>query len=364
MFFSRIVDKLTALGWGDEIEMIPRYDSLANHRLVKAPQVVTERSALRFTVHCTLTDNALQVWKNISTSLIEYMEEMKTKRLRRELQELKSKRKICALNYLQAYKVAIAPHTAVMPEPVDFFAFEPFKEILEKPADVDVVIDSFRHLLPDVHGMVQQWREKITGKFVKRVKSCLRRLLPKVDGDDKDTERPELDDEVVQQRMKLAKTVYKCTDCCSSSDIFFEFTFLPDALADVFAELPLHSRSPVSKPLWFPRVLGHRCTTKPPGFRLNVSRAIDMEKLPWRRRKWTCNLLEIDEAASKAAEGIVTACGMDPEEATADDMDELDARLECVQCTLEDDDDDNDCSSVFGWRSAVSDRSRCSRLVH
>ena len=286
------------------------------------------------------------------------MEEMKTKRLRRELDELEANRKLCALNYLQIYKIAVAPHTAVMPEPVDFLAFESFKEILEQPANVNVDKDAFRHLLPDVHSMVQKWREEITTKFAKRVESCLRYLYPEVDGNDENTKRTELGEEAVWQRMKLAKTVYKCADCSGGPDTF---TYLPDALADVFTKHPLYSRSPQSKPLWFPRVLGHRCTTKPTGFTLDVySRAVDMANMPWRRRKWTCNQIQIDEAASKAAEEIVTACGMDPEKVTADDMDELDARLECLQCLL--DDEDEPCRVAFGWRSAVSGPSCCPRL--
>jgi hypothetical protein len=44
-----IIERLTALGWGDEIDKIPG-DDLESHRLVRAPQQLTERSKL-FPLH-------------------------------------------------------------------------------------------------------------------------------------------------------------------------------------------------------------------------------------------------------------------------------------------------------------------------
>ena len=41
-----IVDKLVALGWGEEIDKIPRRLALTNHKLVKVPQLLTDRSKL------------------------------------------------------------------------------------------------------------------------------------------------------------------------------------------------------------------------------------------------------------------------------------------------------------------------------
>ena len=276
---------------------------------------------------------------------------MKTKRLARELQELKSRRKLFAIDRLQAYKAATAPYLKVMPEPVDFCAFEPIKEILDQHADVDVDTNSFMHLMADIPDMVEQWREEITTKFAKRVKSCIRHLNPSIDDDAKESKHDDTSDESIRQQMTLAKTVYKCTECCNGSEFCFDFSFLTTSFANLFSELPLHSKSPQCKPLWYPRVLGHRCMTKPTGFRLSTDRSIDLDILPWRRRKWTCNLIDIDEDASEAAEGVIAACGLDPTVATADDMDELDARLECLQCST---DEDNPCHVVLGWRSAVS----------
>jgi hypothetical protein len=60
----------------------------------------------------------------------------------------------------------------------------------------------------------------------------------------------------------------------------------------------------------------------------------------------------MDDKASEVAETVIKACGMDPWNAHADDMDDLDARLECLACL--DPVEENPSHHVFGWRSAVS----------
>jgi len=40
----RIIERLTDLGWGNEIEHIPYSDDLSHHRLVKQPTRLTPRS--------------------------------------------------------------------------------------------------------------------------------------------------------------------------------------------------------------------------------------------------------------------------------------------------------------------------------
>ena len=55
-----IIDKLVALGWGDEIDKIPEDDALANHKLVKVPQLLTDRSRLRSAISLLLTLNTPQ----------------------------------------------------------------------------------------------------------------------------------------------------------------------------------------------------------------------------------------------------------------------------------------------------------------
>ena len=124
---------MVALGWGDEIDKLDYYKDLTTHKLVRTPQLLTERSKLHPVGlrGISLTCHMHQVWKNISKPLIEYMEEMKTERLARESAHLIWQRRSSAIKLLDAYKVVNTSFAAVMPEPFDFCAFDRIKEILE-----------------------------------------------------------------------------------------------------------------------------------------------------------------------------------------------------------------------------------------
>ena len=316
--------------------------ALTNHKLVKTPQLLTERSKLHpVSLHeISLTCDIHQVWKKISKPLIEYMEEMKTKRLARKLADLMRQRRSSAIKLLKAYKVVNASFTAVMPIPLEFFAFDRIKEILDRPTYVDVDVMSFLHLLPELDDMVENWRGIITAKFVQAVKANITRIRPDADELDDDNALGQNEngskcvkdaDEAIPECVKLACTVYSCIDCEDDQDC------LDDSLVGY---------------LWFPEVLGHRCLTKPRSFIQASDDFLEVQlgSSPY-RKQWSCELIEVDEDASMAAAAIVEAFGMNSKVATPDDMDKLDARMECVDCL--------ECLApwenriVFDWRSAV-----------
>jgi hypothetical protein len=111
------------------------------------------------------------------------------------------------------------------------------------------------------------------------------------------------------------------------------------------------SRPLQANPLWFPRVLGHRCLTKPHRHGI-ADDAMRLDILPCHRQRWFCGrVIKVDEEACGAAVVIIEACKMDPRIATVDDMDQLDARLECLACLMPNAEDPTHI--VFGWRSAV-----------
>jgi|ERR1700722_19746967 len=65
---------------GDEITELSYGDDLGSHRLVKIPQQFTERSQPFHQLPIDMPSD-IQGWKIIRQPLIEYMEEMKLKRL-------------------------------------------------------------------------------------------------------------------------------------------------------------------------------------------------------------------------------------------------------------------------------------------
>ena len=227
-----------------------------------------------------------------------------------------------------------------MPEPLDFCAFDRIKEILDQPTDLNVDVKSFLHLLPELGDVVENWRGVITAKFVQAVKADVIRIRPDADELDDDNALGQNEngsksvkdsDEAIPECVKLACTVYSCLDCEDDQSCLDELD-LPQPLNRSYYKLPLSSQPPQTNPLWFPRVLGHRCLTKPRGFSLIYEDLLELEleELPCYRKPWSCELIQVDEDACTVAEAVVEACGMNPSVATPDDMDKLDARLECL----------------------------------
>jgi hypothetical protein len=349
-----IIDRLTSLGWGEEIDKIPLYDSLGHHRLVKTPQLLTERSKLHpHNALSFLTCSLSSVWKNIRKPMIEYMEQMKVKRLERERAALILVRKTVAVNVLRAYKSSNLPFTAVMPEPYDFCSFTPIKNVLEQPTEVIVDEASFADIVPMFPNMFGEWRDNLDAKLVKRIKDekNIRRKQRMEFGweDDEADISAEEPDEVVAARMKLATTVFKCRGCVHISRKFFGSD--SDSDSDFFDFLDFLTERLLNKPLWYPKVLGHRCLTKSNGYALSDDPSVKLDFLRAHRRKWQCENLEVDRASSKIVEIIVKTCGLDAAVTTADDMDTLDARLACLECSRLAAEPGQ--MLAFGWRSAV-----------
>jgi len=165
------------------------------------------------------------------------------------------------------------------------------------------------------------------------------------------------------EKMKLATTVFKCRRCaekyCSSvyrtGDIS-RACHRPPGIPDVLY------------PLFYPQILGHRCLTVQENDHWYLQDGSDpiarlfMDSSPfgvnagWRRRQhWDCLCLAVDVKSGERVEKIVTVCGLDPATATAQDLDELDARLGCPDCLRWlYPDEDIARMNTYGWRSAVS----------
>ncbi|KAF7302739.1 F-box domain-containing protein [Mycena chlorophos] len=318
--YNAVVAKLTALGWGDEIESLRSVDDLRQHKLVRSPNQLTERS-----------------WKSIEAELVQYMQVMKEKRLAREFAALVLVRKNTAAAVFRAFKHAQLPWTAVMPGLEDFYEFAPIVALLKKPADVDVLEADFEALLPEFPSLITTWRDSLPAKVLER--------------------HADLENE---DKLKLAKCVFKCALCPGNNNF------------GAFLGLSSGSRMSHFGPLLWPRVLSHHCLSHLPG-------------LPWmlstlKPIRWSAESLEFDKPASEVIVRLVELCGLDPETATVEEMDALDARFACHRCAVRPDvpvakshdpnapttskskDDDSSDSGekkqpakacVFTWRNAV-----------
>ncbi|KAF7303133.1 F-box domain-containing protein [Mycena kentingensis (nom. inval.)] len=271
--YTSIVAKLTALGWGSEIDSLLPSDDLRNHKAVKAPNLLTERT-----------------WHSIQPELVAHMQLMKSKRIGRDFLALVEQRKVIAADVWNTYKKSQFPWTDIMPGAPDFWAIKPVYLLLQQPADVTIDSASFEALLPDMPDLISTWRTNLARKLV----LCHKDLAP-----------GQADD------LQLAKCVFKCTHCRAGGGLSMLFGM---------------SRGAVAQPLFWPRVLSHRCNSHQDEF------------LPWlmsssgKATEWSTRSLEFDKEAAKVVVKIVEACGLDPDATTVQEMDDLDARFACHDC--------------------------------
>ncbi|KDR85510.1 hypothetical protein GALMADRAFT_234422 [Galerina marginata CBS 339.88] len=360
---AAIVQKLEELGWGKDVAGIRYPDSLFNVKKVNQTQPLTER-----------------IWANIKDDVLEYMRQMREKRLKREFDATVRARKYIAIEALRGYKNSKVSENLVMPGPPDYCDFDTVKEILNRPADVEVNLSSFEPnviLLPE---LITGWRKKIDGLLMQVVKQA-KSTLPQEETlcyDDFSEEyyyrktktlnypNMELSDEELLKKLKLASTVFSCRRCnppndsgCDDFYYYDEDWYYPPSM---------------SKPLFYPQVLGHHCLTltstdfsdwAPSDPSKAFSHGDEMERSPW-----SCSLLTFDAYGSTKAEEVIRLCGLDPMKATAEDMDNLDLALACRLCPRDpqtglianNEDEpfkDGVVHPLYSWRAAIRHRQDC-----
>lgn len=324
--------------------------------------------------------------------MVSFMERMKTQRLERERKALVISRKRIAVSILRAYKISRFPLTDVMPEPMDFCAISQVLEILELPTETQVTENTFAPVVEKMDELVGEWRTRILGSLVQKVKDSLYPHRPRVNrlsetadstlmnntaspsadptgkGKAKDVEPSIPDDSQIIQDLSLATTVFSCKCCNPRFGTFCDSTTLTSDTDSTSSEDdffdswgfglgPCRPRSR-SNPLFFPKVLGHRCLTKQHGFNWDNPSGDPTKQYDYpmgNRTRWTCHLLQVDEKAGKMAANVVTTCGLDPETTTTVEMDQSNSQLACLECLEWSDDEwDQAEAQVFGWRAAVS----------
>lgn len=278
--------------------------------------------------------------------MVKYMEEMRAKRLEREMNTLISKRKITAIRTLQLYKILHLPQTEPLFESADFCQLDVVRQILQLPPDIDVGHQHLARIIDTMPYLIGQWRQSVDMALVKVVKgnktdedlffSCLAM----------ESDSPTLTDSEAEARLNLATTVFKCQSCSSKfrfNSIFFDAS----------------DRSLV-EPLFYPRVISHKCNTRFSLPLTDKSFAQDSDQNdPSRvfrdpmiiRRVWSSEHLEVDVKAALVVERIVLASGLDPKATSAGEMDAFDRKLGCLEC-IEWVHDYVEIE-MFGWRDAV-----------
>ncbi|KAF8913174.1 hypothetical protein CPB84DRAFT_1841573 [Gymnopilus junonius] len=317
---NAIVKRLEDLGLGEDIVKLRLSESLKKLTVANRAQRLTDK-----------------IWHDIKDEVLGFVEKKKKIRLEKEREALRLKRQTMAVEAFRSHRKANAAENGLMPELPDFFHFEPVKDLIEEDDDVEVSLASFESTISQLPALTIGWREQIeheTLEIIKKVRdnSTNKEVMAyNPDAEHCYFEVPDrirfpnmhLSEDQLKDKLRLASTVFICKKCKPEPD---NYSWYPDDWS---------SPSPMSEPLFYPQALGHTC------LRLQSSRydwekhddILDMDRKDMQRRKrWTCDLLEVDTYKSSKAELVVRFCGLDPAVATTEDMDRLELRLACRLC--------------------------------
>lgn len=118
------------------------------------------------------------------------------------------------------------------------------------------------------------------------------------------------------------------------------------------AIVTFHCASCEREDLRWPNILAHKCVRGSTYIGAPYKRALSTvcakkgQRFPWRDRK---NVFSISPKVA-AARSVVAACGLDPDMATHEEMDECEARLVCTACSA---DPMVQCREALDWWRAV-----------
>lgn len=303
----RIIKKLEDMGWGDEIKNINDYSPtiFSRHPIINQPKDLTDRSAYDCLAFIT-SSNAISVWANNRSKLVEFMERCKADRLVRERRALLRGRIEIASNLVGKY--AFNNPTQIIPEIADICLLSKELRDLILETDDTVILDesSFDNWLITLPDICQEWRRSKD--------AFLLQLLTSSTPDDRlGSSTKEAD----ASQFDLATTYFGCKTC--------------------------------SGLILYPRILAHSCMTVPDTTRSALQVNLDTEELwrallysPWNN---TGDKLWLHEEAFNAVREVVRATGNDPSVTTAFQMDLLDARFSCQVCFAG--------RFAMNWRGAV-----------
>ncbi|KAJ6513374.1 hypothetical protein C8R45DRAFT_345014 [Mycena sanguinolenta] len=287
-----IVERLTALGWGAEITF-HTYE-FSCHKLVNQPKKLTDR-----------------IWNNIKATLVEFLTDLKGKRLVAARVRLMQERRQLAVQVYTKFREALPPDVPYPPK-VEVLLTEPFETVTEDTPDEEKLTEeSFAAAVSTLPEFLADWRQSKEKELVK--------IMQKT--------RPGS----VEADLHLATTFFTC------------------------------SLSNDADPLRLPTILVHKSTTN---IRYNEWDFDSVQRTLWEEPWNASGNVRLHAQAQHNARFVVEACGLDPDVTTGTEMDEINPALECLNCCRGDD------RYVMRWiratyhncRSAVTPSWKCLTL--
>ncbi|EPQ51013.1 hypothetical protein GLOTRDRAFT_133339 [Gloeophyllum trabeum ATCC 11539] len=290
---NAILDKLKKMGYEDTVEKMSDGDDMefASHPLVKPAKDLTDR-----------------MWANMRDQMVEFMEKMKARCLARDWRaNILPKRLPLLRKVLKEYYLSQGEND-ILPSMADFCFMKEFLDVIDAPKDVEVTEASFSDVVARLPELSDVWREQAFEK--------IRALLPT---------------SVVEQNhsphdvLALATTLFSCEDGQCANVMTYDRLLVHECLTE--------------RPYWW-RGEGPEL----PGINPETC-CEELKGIPWGSYKFEA--VSFSEVGSQHARRIVELCGRDPDTTTAEEMDKLDARLNCLSCS-------SLKRAGLTWRQAVS----------
>lgn len=293
---NRITVKLRGLGYGPELDQEKWYlSALSKHQPMNKPQELTER-----------------IWTNISQPIIEIMDVIRQGRLQRIHRNALQARLKIVEDLLKEYE-AEQPIHAVVPGLGDICNMVEFRSLIIDPEDgVDVLKNDFETAMIQLPTLISAWRMEKEAELVSLMLNP-NPDIPSATSSDPDSNRKQLE---------LAKAQFHCKSC--------------------------------NEAISYPRILVHRCMTEyRPSQRAADS---DDEKIMWscqHKTPWDhSKIIAFGGQIQSSITQLLTSCALDPDNTTAQQMDDYDFRFECLGCKS-----NSEGASIMSWRSTVSSHS-------
>ncbi|KAG5716212.1 hypothetical protein E4T56_gene10745 [Termitomyces sp. T112] len=223
-----------------------------------------------------LTD---RIWSHIRPEVIDFLQEIRVICSQKERKELIQSRMIILYPKYDDY-LNTQPRRFPLPGFADICGEAPFRSLIfSTPADNDFTLSDSDRLKDYFAEACKTWFESRS--------HALEALLP--------SECPRLD---------TAAAFFRCQWC--------------------------------KEPISYPRILKHKCLIisqanfKPSGDNVELYDLAVASERPW---NFGGDQVEFDEEAAECARDIIAVCGADPREVSAEVMNELDRRVECLRCS-------------------------------
>jgi hypothetical protein len=131
---------------------------------------VSSRANLR-----SLTE--LLVWNNIETKMVEYMEDVRTRRLKEEQSCLINARRLLFVQVFKDY-IATRPVVEANPGPADVYKMDKFKTIVEDtPKEAAITSESFQEVVERLPLLCDQWRTARNMELIAIIEKSLKHQI-------------------------------------------------------------------------------------------------------------------------------------------------------------------------------------------